>query len=198
MTFIRPAVPAIVFMPADTTHFELFGFPQSFDIDLDRLDRTYRELQRTLHPDRFANTSDYEQRLSVQKAAWVNEAYQALKDPLKRARYLLEIHGHPLGDEHHTTRDTEFLLEQMALRESLAEVREANDPLAELESIGAGIGARMDQLTGLLQDLLAVDESGEIEGPVDAAIDAILKMTFFRRLQEEIFSIEAGLEDELL
>ena len=83
-------------MAADlsTTHFELFGLPLSFDVDMGQLDSRYRELQRTVHPDRFANASDQERRISMQQATQINEGYQVLKDSLRRGRYLLELCGH--------------------------------------------------------------------------------------------------------
>jgi len=80
-------------MDSGRNHFELFGLPVAFEVDMTRLAETYRELQRALHPDRFANASDRERRLSVQQAARVNEAYQILRSPLRRARYLLELRG---------------------------------------------------------------------------------------------------------
>ena len=73
-------------MTLTQNHFELFGFPLVFDIDQTQLAERYRELQRSLHPDRFANASEQERRVSVQKAAQVNEAFQTLKAPLARAR----------------------------------------------------------------------------------------------------------------
>ncbi len=87
-------------------------------MDLGVLDSRYRELQRTVHPDRFASAGEAERRLSMQQATTINEGYQTLKDPLKRGRYLLELSGYNLGDEPHTTRDTAFLMQQMELREA--------------------------------------------------------------------------------
>ncbi|HKJ76321.1 MAG TPA: Fe-S protein assembly co-chaperone HscB, partial [Gammaproteobacteria bacterium] len=68
-------------------YFELFGLPEGFEVDSETLSLRYRDLQRALHPDRFAGASDRERRLSVQQTARVNEAYRTLKDPLARARY---------------------------------------------------------------------------------------------------------------
>ena len=76
-----------------SSYFVLFGLPVSFDVDRKTLAERYRELQRTVHPDRFANAADSERRLSVQMAARVNEGFQTLKDPLARGRYMLELQG---------------------------------------------------------------------------------------------------------
>ena len=144
-------------------------------MDLGVLDSRYRELQRSVHPDRFASAGEAERRLSMQQATAINEGYQTLKDPLKRGRYLLELSGYNLGDEPHTTRDTAFLMEQMELREALGEVRGSGEPFAALESI---------------MDRIAAD--------LESAAAALMKMQFFRRLQEEVMDLEAALEDELV
>jgi molecular chaperone HscB len=174
-----------------STYFELFALPQSFRVDLELLDARYRDLQRTVHPDRFVNATDQERRLSMQQATRINEGYRILRDPLKRGRYLLELRGYSFDDEHHTTSDAAFLMEQMELREALAEVRGADDPFSILAGIMDRIAADFDDLTGELQARLDnVDEAG-------AAADTLVKMQFFRRLNEEAQELEAALEDEL-
>jgi molecular chaperone HscB len=179
---------------ASTDHFERFGMPRSFDVDLGMLDSRYRELQRSVHPDRFASASEDERRLSMQRATTINEGYQTLKDPLKRGRYLLELSGYDLEGEPHTTRDTAFLMEQMALREALDEVRGSSDPFAALESIMDRIAADIVNLQSQLRENFERGSAADLE----AAADALMKMQFFRRLQEEVMELEAALEDELV
>ena len=108
-------------MELTQNHFELFGLPVAFDVDAQQLAERYRELQRILHPDRYANASDRERRLSIQHAAQVNEAFQTLKSSLRRARYLLQLKGVEFDDEKETHLDPAFLMEQMELREALAD-----------------------------------------------------------------------------
>jgi molecular chaperone HscB len=179
---------------ASTDHFERFGMPRSFDMDLGVLDSRYRELQRTVHPDRFASAGEAERRLSMQQATAINEGYQTLKDPLKRGRYLLELSGYNLGDEPHTTRDTAFLMEQMELRESLGEVRGSSDPFAALENIMQRIASDIVNLQAQLRENFERASVTDLE----AAAAALMKMQFFRRLQEEVMDLEAALEDELV
>src|SRR5690349_21869614 len=102
-------------------HFELFGLPPQFAIDAAALQTRYRELQREVHPDRFASASQAERRASMQRATRVNEAYQALKSPLKRAEHLLQLHGVDPQFETNTTMPPEFLAGQPELREALEE-----------------------------------------------------------------------------
>jgi molecular chaperone HscB len=175
-----------------SSHFELFGLPQSFALDRELLDSRYRELQRTVHPDRFVNAGEQERRLSLQRAAQINEGYRVLKDPLRRGRYLLELEGYPFSDEQHTTNDTEFLTEQMELREALAGIRTAVDPFMALGSLMDRIDADFAALTGELE---AGFTGNGCDRP-DAVAATLMKMQFFRRLQEEALELEALLEDE--
>jgi len=181
-------------MAADlsSTHFELFGLPPSFEIDREQLDIRFRELQRTVHPDRFANASDQERRISMQQATRINEGYETLKDPLRRGRYLLELGGYEFNAEHQTTSDPEFLMEQMELREALGEVRGSPDPLEKLGAIMERIATDFDALADRLKDNLADGQTNNH----DVAADTLMKMQFFRRLDEEAGELEALLEDE--
>ena len=179
-------------MDSQTTHFDIFSLPQSFDVDASLLDSGFRELQRTVHPDRFVNATDLERRISMQQATRINEAYQTLKDPLLRGRYLLELDGREFNDEHHTTSDVEFLMEQMELREALGDVRNAEDTFAELGRIMDRIGGDIDSLTAALQQQFRNGDPGSL----DKAVDLLTKMQFFRRLQEEAMELEIILEDD--
>ena len=175
------------------THFELFGLPQTFRVDRQRLDQRYRELQRVIHPDRYVNAGDVERRVSAQQAMQINAAYQTLKDPLHRGRYLLELAGIDHNDEHRTTRDVRFLMEQMELREALSGVRDAPDKLAALDEIQQRIGTELDSLSDEIGNLL--DHAGTER--LAAAGELLMKMQFYRRLQDEAVELEVVLEDEL-
>ena len=107
-------------------HFALFDLQPSFRLDLDQLAVRYRELAREVHPDRFADASEREQRIALEKSAGLNEAYQTLKSGAKRARYLLAINGHEVPQEV-TVHDPDFLLQQMQWREELEELQDEAD-----------------------------------------------------------------------
>jgi len=99
-------------------YFSLFHLEPRFELDASDLTRRYRDIQGEIHPDRFAGKPVHEQRLAVQQAAYVNEAYQCLKRPLSRAKYLLALHEPALAGVP-AALDTTFLMEQMELREQL-------------------------------------------------------------------------------
>lgn len=108
-------------------HFSLFGLPRSQGLDVDRLDALYRDIQAKVHPDRHAHLSDAEKRMAMQWATQVNEAWQTLRDPLRRARYLLQLAGHDVALESNTAMPADFLMAQMELRERVAEAKAAGD-----------------------------------------------------------------------
>ena len=103
--------------------FTLFGMPQRFALDRNALDDCWRALQAKVHPDRFASDGASAQRLAMQWAVRVNEAYQRLKVPLQRGAYLCELRGVPIQADNNTAMPTAFLMQQMAWREDLDDAR---------------------------------------------------------------------------
>lgn len=99
--------------------FNLLNIPQAFVVDLNKLDQHYQAIQKEIHPDRFASLSEAEKITSVKKTALVNDAYQTVKHPIRRAEYLLHLHGINISDEKLSAVPQDFLLEQMEWREDL-------------------------------------------------------------------------------
>ena len=104
-----------------STDFELFDIAPRFALDSGALDTRWRALQGEVHPDKFAAQGAAAQRVAMQWAVRVNEAYQRLKDPVKRAAYLCELNGAPIEAENNTAMPTAFLMQQMEWREALDE-----------------------------------------------------------------------------
>jgi molecular chaperone HscB len=169
-------------------HFELFGLQPGFELDLDDIAARYRDLQRAVHPDKFANASEQERLLSVQQAAQINEAYQTLKSPLARARYLLELKGITL-DDNDTAMDPMFLMEQMELRESLARVRGESDPFAALMALRDTIEAKEQGFIDALTKAFASAGQAELE----QARDTVRKLQFMEKLLSELEELEEEL-----
>lgn len=170
--------------------FALFGFPISFDVDLSALAERYRDAQRAVHPDKYANASEAERRMSVQMAARINEAHGVLKDPLARGRYLLELRGVEL-DDMDTALDGAFLMEQMELRERLADVKDSADPHQQLQLIAQDINVHSKKLVDQMATLLQATDSDSLQ----QARDATRKLQFFRRLNEEVDTLDDELSD---
>lgn len=178
---------------ATQNHFELFGLPVSYEVDQSKLAGHYRELQRTVHPDKFANASDQTRRLSVQRAAQINEAFQTLKSPIRRARYMLELRGVEFDDQRETAVDPMFLMEQMELRETLAEIPRSDAGLLKLGRLRDNIRARVKQLTGELSELFK-DDSSEAMARAKANMH---KLQFMDKLQQEAENIEEDIANAL-
>lgn len=109
-------------------HFSLFELPRRFAVDMALLDSHYRKLQAEVHPDRHAHQDETTRRLAMQWATRVNEAYQVLKNPLKRAEYLLQLAGMDAHAERSVPAD--FLLRQLEWREAVADARQSSDEAA--------------------------------------------------------------------
>jgi molecular chaperone HscB len=101
--------------------FELFNLPPTFAQDRAAIDTRWKDLQREAHPDKFSSHGAAAQRVAMQWSVRINEAYQRLKDPLKRAVYLCELHNAPINAENNTAMPAAFLMQQMELREALDE-----------------------------------------------------------------------------
>lgn len=167
-------------------YFELFGLPERFDIDAAELASRYRELQRRFHPDRFAAASESDRRRSVQMTAEINAAYQALRDPVARGRYLLELRGVAMHADTDTRMEPAFLMQQMELREALAEARTATDRGARLARLQRQVEELMEQKVAALRRHLAA--SGDDANA--AARNAVREMQFLQKLAREIEELE--------
>jgi len=174
-------------------YFELFGLPVGFVLDGQELAARYRELQKVVHPDRFASAGEQSQRLSLQGATLINEAYVTLKEPLQRAQYLLALKGVEVDNQQSTLNDPAFLMQQMELRESLERIRGADDPHAELDGLMRDITA---QIKSSVAQLAVQFEESDVEH-LDAAAQIIKKMQFLNKLLAEAEAIEADLEELL-
>lgn len=175
-------------------YFELFGLPISFIVDKDALAERYRELQRVIHPDRYANASEQERRLSVQGASQINQAFETLKDPIARGSYLLTLHGIEMDAQKETTHDMAFLMQQMELREELAEIRDQADPYEAITDLGTRISKQIKTLVGQM----ALQFETATPDQLEEARETLRKMRFLQKLRIEMESVEAELEDELI
>ncbi len=173
-------------------YFELFGLKTDFSIDLAQLSNAFQQLQKTAHPDKFAHASSQEQLLAVQKSATINDAYQTLKNPLKRAEYILKLRGTVMPSEQTSFQDNAFLMQQMELREMIAEVQTANDIDAALLEVRTVLDSEYQQLFTQLQQLL----NDDTEQSNQQASDILRKLKFYQKLQLEVDRLEEQLFDD--
>jgi molecular chaperone HscB len=161
------------------SHFELFGLAPAFRLDKEALEEAYREIQSRVHPDRFAHAGDAERRASLQWTTRVNEAYRILKSPVQRAKHILELHGVDVAFETDTQMPTDFLMQQLELREALE------------RAVGKKDAGALDALRSTL-----ADSKKNLEAQIGEAIDAkkdypgaagpVRKLMFLDRLDAEV------------
>jgi molecular chaperone HscB len=167
-------------------HFELFQLPEGFSVDMTALNQAYHRVQSQVHPDKFAHANDVEKRVAMQWATRANEAYQTLKNPLKRATYLCELKGIDLEVESNTAMPAAFLMQQMEWREALDEAKALKDVNA--------LGALEKELHTARKDELGVVEKQLDAGDFDAAGKTIRKLMFLDKFGDEIGDVFAILE----
>lgn len=163
-------------MKIDSDDFELFGVPRRFEQDRALIDERWRALQAEVHPDRFAAEGQAAQRVAMQWAVRVNEAYERLKSPLKRAAYLCELNGAPVDAHRNTAMPARFLIQQMQWREALDEA----DSLDAVETLANEVKVhRQAALTELRETL---DDRND----VTTAADQVRALMFVERFIEDI------------
>jgi molecular chaperone HscB len=178
-TFEPRAVVTTFNLDFTADHFALFGIERAQGIDTMALEARFREIQAEVHPDKHTQGSDANQRLAMQWATRVNEAYQTLKSPLARARYLLQLQGHDAQIESNTAMPMDFLVAQMELREAVAEAKVGADDTV-LDGLRHKLVAEMKEEYRRLQDLI------DAQHDYVAAAGLVRQLMFQEKLLTEI------------
>lgn len=163
-------------MNLQSNDFELFDVPARFAQELDVLQQRWKDLQREAHPDRFTAQGTAAQRVAMQWSVRINEAWQRLRDPLKRAAYLCELHGVPADVHGNTKMPPEFLMQQMQWREQLDE---ACRP-ADFDALERELAA--EHATCLANCAQMLDDAGDYH----AAAAQVRALMFIERLQAAV------------
>ena len=182
-------------MKLDDDDFTLFGLPERHALDRAEVDARWRQLQAEVHPDRFAGDGAAAQRIAMQWAVRVNEAYQRLKDPLRRAAYLCERRGAAIQAHDNTAMPAAFLMQQMQWREALEEPADAAAKSPEVKAKFDGMGmelapqtpAQFDAFVAAERTMLAdvarlLDEAGD----APAAAAQVRALMFLNRFRQDI------------
>lgn len=156
--------------------FELFQLPRRQQLDLAELDQRWKTLQRQVHPDRFVAQGAAAQRVAMQWSVRINEAYQRLKDPLKRAAYLCELGGVPVEAHSNTAMPADFLMQQMEWREALDDAEDAGALQALACEVQLASSDALQEVTAAIdtqQDMLA-------------AAALVRRMMFIQKFAQEV------------
>lgn len=161
--------------PGQADHFQRLGLPRGFEIDTAALEKSYFQMQRLLHPDRFATRTPKEKTLSQQQATSLNDAYETLKDPLARAAYLAGLMGRDvLKEEGNGPVDPMVLMEAMEMREALAEAETAED-----------LGAVTRRAQGEIADCESELAGAFAAQDLDQAAALITRLKYLRKLADD-------------
>ncbi len=170
------------------SYFELFSLPVGFDINLSDLDSRFRELQKAVHPDKYASAIEQERLKSVQQASLINNAYDTLKDPVNRAKHMLAINGFDLENDKRDALAPGFLMQQIELREQIEEAQ-SNGNIDLLDEICDQIVDLLRKTTDSISQLFSQDPPG-----FDEIVKKVQEAQFFVRLKENVDSIILDLE----
>lgn len=154
-------------------YFELFNLPEKFQIDSVKLQENYRSIQKEIHPDRFATSTENEKTQSMIKSTQVNDAYQTLKSTTKRAKYILSLHKFV----EKITLPPDFLMQQMEWEEHLEDIEKNNK---ELDQFKLAINKKYKEYSLLLSKQIDNDQNWN-----EAAI-TIDKLYFVEKLLHKI------------
>ena len=163
-------------MNLQSSDFELFGLAPQFAQDRAAIDARWKDLQREAHPDKFAAQGAAAQRIAMQWSVRINEAYQRLKDPLKRAAYLCELNGAAVNAENNTAMPPEFLMQQMEWREALDEARSTT----ELDELDAQVLAARSESLQKSSQLL------DVQHDYKAAVQQVRALMFIERFASDV------------
>ena len=154
-------------------YFELFNLPEKFEIDLEMLQENFRAIQKEIHPDRFATSSENEKVQSMIKSTQANDGYQTLKSPIKRAKYILSLHK----SVEKITLPPDFLMQQMEWEEHFEAIEKNSSELTEFKST---INKKYEEYSLLISTQIDHDHNWS-----DAAI-SIDKLYFIEKLLHKI------------
>ena len=165
-------------MHLNADDFALFELPRRFALERAQLDARWKALLQHAHPDRFASEGASAQRLAMQWSVRINEAYQRLKDPLKRAAYWCELNGAPIKAESNTAMPAAFLMQQMEWREALEEADGA-DAIEDL----------LDQTQAFRRDMLEqLGRTIDQQRDAAAAAQQVRALMFVERFADDLHS----------
>ncbi len=160
-------------MNIDQDYFHLFGVEKSYYPDMDTIKSNYRKLQRQFHPDKFTGSTAQEKLLAMQMTSFINDGFRIMQDEVARAEYILKISGVKLDDDLKTIQDTEFLQQQIILREELDELKNE----AELNKFIDNMKLQIEKI--------GKDFAGKIGKDNAVSLALLQHLKFYSRLKQQ-------------
>lgn len=172
-----PVCQKIQPLSRSATFFEVLGLPPRQRLEPSQIDRAFRDASKNVHPDRFGQTSAVERRLAVEHTASLNDAYRTLKDPGRRAEYLLKLQGVDVGAQDARTTDQALLLEMLELQELVEDASDLEATLSLERTFKTRQKANLDRLAGYFDDQ---------QGSRTQATNDLIELRYLARLLERI------------
>jgi molecular chaperone HscB len=177
--------------PPDPTldHFARLGLESRFAQDDAEIAKALRTLQRKLHPDRFVAKGAKERRFSLEHATNLNDAVRAVRNPARRAAYLLKLRGRDIDSEGEGRLRMEpmFLMEIMELQEAIGEL-DGVDAHTERARLGREIAARYESLL----DEVGASFDGEDEADLESLAQRVSQLRYLRRVMDRLETADAA------
>lgn len=164
---------------AQQTFFSFFGLSPLFAIDLNELEARHIQAMKKVHPDLFADRPAAERRVAQQWSTRLNEAYQTLKDPVKRASYLCQLAGFDVGAETNTDMPMDFLMTQMQWRETFEQVQ---GDAEQSQQLASDVQKTYEETLTALRT--ALDEKHDYEQAVNLTRQLMFIAKFKQQLQQ--------------
>lgn len=167
--------------------FQTLGIDPRFDIDLKAVEARHRELSRALHPDRYAQAPAAERRMALSRAIEVNEAWRAVRDPIKRAEALFQRLGVPSGETAEPNPSTELLMEMMEAREELSDAARAKN-MEVVHNLALKMRFRETEVTKALA--AGLEQAGSSVEAARKLTHHLGELRYLRRFLDEVSAIE--------
>ncbi|MES1206072.1 MAG: Fe-S protein assembly co-chaperone HscB [Pseudomonadota bacterium] len=178
-------------LPADDAQdrFAVLGLPRKFSVDLGVAENNFKKLSRQVHPDRFATADPRARKAALSRTVQLNDAWRTLKDPIRRAEYLLELAGFGLkgddrkrpaeGSMREVSAPPVLLMEILELREELADAQRAGN-VTKVQSMANAMRVRHAETLAALA--AALDHPGKLE----EAARLMVALRYYQRFLDEV------------
>jgi molecular chaperone HscB len=195
---------AVVAPGESVDHFDVLGVPRTFAIDLNEAEEAYKRLSRQVHPDRYATADARARRASLAHTVRLNDAWRTVKDPVRRAEYLLALYGVDAALDENSRRDARtrrvaappaFLLEILELHDDLQVAQQKHDARKVGEML-ADMKRRADEAMQTIARALDVPPGAKpAEAQLDEAARALIALRYYRRFLDEASAREARIAE---
>ena len=173
--------------PPPEDYYALFGLERKLNLSGEELQRRFYDLSRQLHPDRFMRKPERERQYSLDASSILNDAYRALKDPVKRAQYVLSQEGFDIGEQRSKDVPPELLEEVFELNMALEEMRGGDDSVRpQLESAENNFTNMLSDVDRQLEGLFDKYDQSQSRETLSEIRGALNRRKYIQNLVDEV------------